>query len=114
MSRGKQFESARRLFIFPANPVKTKSPRLNIGGFVSSRSAEDLTPRPCPCRRHTQATLTASLACKTAAHDLTEFLGQSRTVLWAAVPGGRCALKESRPPPIRFLYRNQCLDGVEC
>src|SRR5215216_3980632 len=42
------------------------------------------------------------------------FFGQSRTVLWAAMPGGWSALKESGPPPIRILYCHQRLDGVDC
>src|SRR5215217_3282791 len=54
----------------------------------------------------------ASSACQTAAHDVTEFLGQSFTVLGAAVPGGRCALKESSLPPVRVLDRHQRLNGV--
>jgi hypothetical protein len=41
MSRGKRFESARRLSDFPAKPVKTRSPRCSCRGlcqqYVSSR-----------------------------------------------------------------------------
>jgi hypothetical protein len=44
MSRGKRFESARRLSDFPANPVKTRSPRCSCRGlcqqYVSSRLSQ--------------------------------------------------------------------------
>src|SRR5918995_5889219 len=36
---GQRFESARRLFVFPANHAKTKTSRVLIGGSVSSRLA---------------------------------------------------------------------------
>ena len=38
---GKRFESARRLSLLPAKPVKTESPDVRVAGFVSSTSAVD-------------------------------------------------------------------------
>jgi hypothetical protein len=43
---GQRFESARRLSIFPANPVKTQSLQVGDGGFVSSTSAVDYPEAP--------------------------------------------------------------------
>jgi hypothetical protein len=43
-SRGKRFESARRLSFLPAKPAKTKTSDQNIGDFVSSRLSRSLVP----------------------------------------------------------------------
>ena len=43
MSRGKRFESARRLSLLPAKPVKAKSPRCSCRGFSIGRVAKS----PC-------------------------------------------------------------------
>src|SRR3712207_3790685 len=51
MSRGKRFESARRLSFLPAKSVKTESLRHLRQGLVSNTSAIDAIPRLHPCRQ---------------------------------------------------------------
>jgi hypothetical protein len=44
MSRGKRFESARRLFVSPAKRARTEIPHVCVGSFVSSRLSQSLVP----------------------------------------------------------------------
>jgi hypothetical protein len=46
-----RFESACRLFVFPAKPVKTERPDACVGGFVSSTSVVEIDLWLRPCRR---------------------------------------------------------------
>ncbi len=103
---GQRFESARRLFVFPANAVKARTPNMCIGGFVSSTSAADSIPMPRPRPRHFEATLTpptmerqAHASCAVAASSASDPL---TFAVWPMHPGfGGCATVEGASPGYR-------------